>query len=219
MSKSAVRKIAKHKTRKAAGRTPSAKSESTRRQILDTAASIFAERGYSLTRLSDIANGVGIHLTALYYYYDNKEELVSDLISSVPEHSYKSLLEAIDALPANCSVRTRIETLITVYLRSILRQDDYVRSLHRVGMQISQQGQEQFLKVSRRINDIWKRELEAAVRSGAIRSDLDLKMLRMLLIGAMNWSVEWFDRKGGPPDRLADVLKVMLFDGVAAPSR
>ena len=42
----------------------------------DAAAAIFAEKGYSLTKLSDIAQSAGIHLTGLYYYYDNREKIL-----------------------------------------------------------------------------------------------------------------------------------------------
>jgi AcrR family transcriptional regulator len=63
-------------SRKAAGRKPSRKAEITRQRILRAASKAFASRGYQLALLGDIARDAGMHVTALYYYFDSKEHLV-----------------------------------------------------------------------------------------------------------------------------------------------
>jgi TetR/AcrR family transcriptional regulator len=47
----------------------------TAERILDVAETIFAERGYDATSLSDIAEGVGIRTPSLYNHFKNKENL------------------------------------------------------------------------------------------------------------------------------------------------
>jgi len=209
--------IPEHVSRKASGRKATRKSEATRQQILDAAASLFAQRGYSLTRLSDIAQLAGIHLTGLYYYYDNKEELVSDIICHVPARVAAALRAALDALPPETSKRQRLEIAFTVYLTHILKDDDYVRADHRIASQISPEVRARAIEISRDINAIWRTLLEEAAAAGEIRTDIDMTMLRMLMLGSMNWAVEWFRADMSPPERLADALKVLFFEG-AAPS-
>ena len=207
--------IPEHVTRKASGRKATRKSEVTRRQILDAAASLFAKRGYSLARLTDIAQLAGIHLTGLYYYYDNKEELVSDILSHGPARALEALRAALDALPTTASKRERLETAITVYLSQILKDDDYVRADHRVASQISPEVRSRALAISRDINTIWRNLLEEAVATGELRADIDMTMLRMMLLGSMNWSVEWFRSDLSPPAKLAEALKALFFEGAA----
>jgi AcrR family transcriptional regulator len=51
-------------------------SEETRRQIVDTALTLFRERGLDNTTLRDIARAADLSLGATYYYFHNKEAIV-----------------------------------------------------------------------------------------------------------------------------------------------
>jgi AcrR family transcriptional regulator len=53
-----------------------ATSEGTRRQILDTALTLFRERGFEETTIRDIAGRAGLSLGAAYYYFKSKEAIV-----------------------------------------------------------------------------------------------------------------------------------------------
>jgi AcrR family transcriptional regulator len=48
--------------------------------ILKGAWDAFSKLGYHQTRLEDIAHAAGFSKTALYYYYENKEEIFMDLV-------------------------------------------------------------------------------------------------------------------------------------------
>jgi AcrR family transcriptional regulator len=109
-----------HSSRKARGRKASTKSALTRKVILDGAAELFAERGYKLTTLNDIAEKIGVHLTGLYYYYDNKEQLASDVIASSAVTIREALDAAIAELPEGATALAKIEVAVDVYLECVL---------------------------------------------------------------------------------------------------
>src|SRR4051812_12624670 len=48
--------------------------------IMGAAREIFAERGYHGASIRDIAKGAGLSLSALYYYYNGKQELLHALL-------------------------------------------------------------------------------------------------------------------------------------------
>ena len=54
-------------------------------QILDAAATIFAEKGYDATSIQDIAESVDILKGSLYYYVNSKEDLLYEVIEEVHE--------------------------------------------------------------------------------------------------------------------------------------
>ena len=50
--------------------------------------------------------------------------------------------------------------------------------------------------------------------SGHLRKDLDLRSLRLMLIGALNATLEWFDPKLGNIADLADRYTEILAGGI-----
>jgi hypothetical protein len=64
--------------------------------------------------------------------------------------------------------------------------------------------------------DYWRDLLEGGQAAGEIRADADLSVLRMLLLGALNWALEWYDPEGRPIAAIADEVQRMLFDGIAS---
>ncbi|HSG82146.1 MAG TPA: helix-turn-helix domain-containing protein, partial [Gemmatimonadota bacterium] len=45
-------------------------------RLLDTAAEIFAEKGYHHASIRDLSKRAGVSLSGLYYYFSSKEELL-----------------------------------------------------------------------------------------------------------------------------------------------
>ncbi|MCZ7584766.1 MAG: hypothetical protein M5R36_16320 [Deltaproteobacteria bacterium] len=57
--------------------------------------------------------------------------------------------------------------------------------------------------------------LYEAAGTGRLRPEVDLKMLRLLGFGAINWCAEWFNAKGAyDPDEIADAAFAMIAHGV-----
>jgi len=58
------------------------KNGDTKKRILDVAEDFFSEKGYDSTGIDEIARGVGISKSVIYYYFKNKEELLGTIIES-----------------------------------------------------------------------------------------------------------------------------------------
>lgn len=52
------------------------KSEETRKRILESALTVFRERGFDAATMRDIAAAAGVAVGAAYYYFDSKDALV-----------------------------------------------------------------------------------------------------------------------------------------------
>ncbi|MHC1739406.1 MAG: TetR/AcrR family transcriptional regulator [Ignavibacteriaceae bacterium] len=63
--------------------------------ILNTAVSLLAKNGFAKTTLDDIANALGMKKSSLYYYYENKEALLRDVINREQVHFCSMLKDAI----------------------------------------------------------------------------------------------------------------------------
>ena len=54
-----------------------------KQQLLDSAAALFAERGYAETRVLDIVRRAGVAKGLFYWYFENKEALFKELAGSI----------------------------------------------------------------------------------------------------------------------------------------
>ncbi len=67
-------------------RTPSSKAgraESTRRALLDSARSLFGERGYAGTSVDEVVRHAGLTKGALYHHFRDKDDLFRAVLEEV----------------------------------------------------------------------------------------------------------------------------------------
>lgn len=63
-------------------------------EILDAAAELFVEQGYSATKVSQIARKAGVTAGTLYVYYKNKEAILQEVVMK----TINSIFDASDAI-------------------------------------------------------------------------------------------------------------------------
>lgn len=66
-----------------------------RKKILDAAKSIFARKGFSATRMADIAAAADISYGLLYHYFTNKEHIFATLVQDDLEATMKLMQHAL----------------------------------------------------------------------------------------------------------------------------
>jgi len=196
-------------------RTSFAKSERTRARILDSAASVFSALGYAGTRLADIADAAGIKQGSLYYYFDSKDALVEEMLRVGLERTYDMVSAAIEALGPDTSPSDRLRAAITAHAEAIIKELDYTAANARIVGQLPPESRRRHMIDQRPYGKLWDGLLTAARDAGEIRDDVDLLTLRLLLLGALNWTVEWPTRAKRTPAQVASALIISLFEGIA----
>lgn len=68
----------------------------TRKAIQESAARLFAERGYLGTSMADLAEDLGLSKAAIYHHFESKEALLHSLVDSL-ESDIEELLERAEA--------------------------------------------------------------------------------------------------------------------------
>ena len=80
-----------------------------RDQMLAAAAQLIAERGFSETRIADVATRVGASPALVIYYFGTKDSLLTEALRWSERSFYASVEEMLQETPA---LRDRIETLV-----------------------------------------------------------------------------------------------------------
>lgn len=78
---------------------PEGRGEETKSRILDTAITLFAERGFEACTMRDIAAAVGIKAPAIYNHYSSKDDVLAAAMEYILGRFFFSLLAPLEDKP------------------------------------------------------------------------------------------------------------------------
>lgn len=191
--------------------------EATRSRILDAAASVLREHDYAGTRLSSVAEVAGLRPGSLYYYFDSREALLATLLGEAWDQANRIVREAVADLPADSSHIDRLSAAIRAHLLSALSNDSYTAGLLRIVEQLPEQVRHPSLAGQRSFTAYWRQLLTQGQDGGEIRADIDVPSVANVLIGTINWAVEWYQPDGRLDLKtLSAQFTKVVFHGLAA---
>jgi TetR/AcrR family transcriptional regulator, cholesterol catabolism regulator len=192
------------------------KSQRTRQRILDAAAKVFRQQGYANARLSDIAELAGMQTGSLYYHFDGRDDLVAEILRLGIETSWSHVRAAVDALPDDATPLDRLATAIRAHTLSVLEISDYASAQARIVGQVPPDLYRVHMADQRTYGEYWNDLIERAVEAGEIRPDVDQFVVRMLVLGALNWTAEWYQPgRGTSAADVAEQAVALVLRGVA----
>ena len=192
----------------------SAEAADTRERILLEAARLLRHHGYAATSLREIADAAGVKAGSIYYHFESKEEILGEVLDKGITIVANAVRTRIEALPANASWRDRIAAGIEGHLWGMLHYGDFTSANIRVYGQIPTSAKSRHKIVRRAYADYWDRLLASALTSGELRQDTGLAMIRLFVIGALNWTVEWYNPQRGSFQDFARQITAIVFDGI-----
>ncbi len=195
------------------------KSERTRRRILDAAARCFRRRGFASVTLKDIAGLADLQAGSLYYHFTSKEEIVDAVLAAGVDNAFTATRRAVEALGRGADPLARLRAAIAAHLRVILTESDYASANLRILGQLPEPIRGRHLRRQREYGAFWRALFRDAADAGAVRGDLDLSVVRMLTLGALNWSVEWYRDGRLSPAEIAANASTLVLDGIASRAR
>ncbi|WP_038044523.1 TetR/AcrR family transcriptional regulator [Thermocrispum agreste] len=190
----------------------------TRDRILEAAAALLSKKGYSATRLTDIADLASVRAPALYYYFESRQDLIAEVMATGQRRLRAHVEAALDALDDDASPLDRIGAAVAAHLEVELSLSDFATAVSRNLGQLPDEVRDRLRAEGTKYIELWRRLLEQARRAGAIRPDLDLRAARMLVIGALNWTTEWWDPRQGSLAAVIDTAKNLVRHGLSAPA-
>ncbi|MFF9348572.1 TetR/AcrR family transcriptional regulator [Streptomyces sp. NPDC014734] len=189
-------------------------SPERRRELLDTAAEVFAAHGYNATTVRRIADEAGMLAGSLYYHFDSKESMIDEILSTF----LTELWEGYDTvLAAGLGPRETIEALVTESFREIDRHRAAVAIFQKESKHLATQPRFQYLADSqRKFEQAWLGTLERGVADKSFRADLDIRLTYRFVRDTVWVAASWY-RPGGQhsPDEIARQYLSMVLDGIA----
>lgn len=155
------------------------------RLVLDAAARLFREKGYASTSMRDIAAASGMLPGSLYYHFPSKEALLVAVYGEGVGH-ITAAVEA--ALARRDEPWERLERACTAHLEALLSGSDYAQVVVRVRPDDVPEVAGELTA----LRDGYERTFAQAILSLPLPRPTDRRALKLLLLGALNWSQTWY---------------------------
>lgn len=179
-------------------------AEVGRKRILDAAASLFASRGYQAVSLRMIADAADMKAGSIYYHFASKEVILTEILDAGIRAVHDEVRDRLAALPADASASDVFRAMLRGHLCALLEHGAYTSANVRIFGQVPPAVRNASLPIRQRYEALLDGVLADLQDRGAIRPDLKLPQFRLLLIGALNATLEWFDPRKSTAVELAD---------------
>jgi AcrR family transcriptional regulator len=182
-----------------------------RQRVLDAAAERFVLQGYAATTLRQIAGDVGIKAGSIYHHFASKEEL----FAAVLDQGIAVMDEAFDAVErsaADADTRARLAAHVRAHLGALFEHGPYTAAHVTAFFTAPAEVRVEVVPRRDRYEHRWNGLLADLFPE---LDDRHRPLQRLLLFGAMNATIEWFDPRGGISlDELAELGADQFLHGV-----
>ncbi len=191
------------------------KGERSRMRILDAAARLLSCRGYAATTLTDIAAAAEMQAGSLYYHFDSKDEIVTEVLRVGIDHACEAIDAALEALGPDANGSQRLAEAFVAYVNCIVAESNFTVANIRCFNESPPQTRQSLAVPLRDFTNLWVGLLAEGQSDGSLREDTNAKVLARLMISGLNSLASWY-RPGGELrlDDLARQFADMVLDGL-----
>ncbi len=184
--------------------------EVNRRQaLIRESARLFREKGYDATTVRDIAGAVGMRSGSPFYHFKNKQEILKAVMEEGLHQGYE---RSVAALAQATTLQERFRALVRTHY-GILHDEgsEFIAVLLYDWRSLPPEYKQDIIEVKDRYDALWQPTLQALLQAGLLGANShrdpaaadDVKMARLMVMGAINFTVTWYKqpdgkRTGGP---------------------
>lgn len=179
-----------------------------RRIILNTAAELFSTQGFDRTTIRDIAGQAGLLPGSVYHYFSSKEELYM----AVHQEGFRSVMMQLQAAVDEATDPwERLTRAFTVHINGMVGGSAIDRL---TGHSLALTGHPRLLEMIRADRDAYEDVIKALITALPLKPAVNRTLLRLQLLGAMNWVYVWYHEGKLSPAQIAAQMIEMLRLGV-----
>lgn len=168
-----------------------------RRALVDAAATVFQEKGFSGASIDDIAIAAGLDRASIYYYAGGKQELFDEIVLD----AFGANIEMAEAIrdtdrPPVEKLSKLVESLLVSYAEHypylyVFLQEN-VRRLQPSNRKKGVNHVDMYRRFERALETI----VQEGIDGGDFRADISARLATYGILGMINWSHRWFDPNG-----------------------
>lgn len=160
-------------------------------EIIKIATVLFSENGYDNTSTRELAKAVDLSVAGIYYFFQNKEEILFTILNT----SMIDFLQTVQsAINTDDNPQTNISRIIDCVFKYVVEYKMEIVLSLKERRRLSPEQLVIIKKLERDVFILIRNEIERLNKEGGLK-DLNLSFLTFALLGMINYSHYWFDSK------------------------
>jgi TetR/AcrR family transcriptional regulator, cholesterol catabolism regulator len=189
-------------------KSPSKSAGAKKRDSLtEGIAKLFYEMGYEKTSTRDIAKTIGVPNSALYYYFQSKQEMLFAIIDGLMENVVLNLKENIEPIQ---DPEKRLLLIIQDHINSFVSHKYESKALIYDDHCLEGDFRKIVQEKERRYFALVRDTIGEIIRNFNVR--IDANVAAFSLFGMLNWIYKWYDPNGkvAPNDLSRQIFRIIL---------
>jgi len=204
-------------TRKRNATTTAAPMTARRREVLDTAARLFHERGYQGTSMDEIADAVGLTKGSLYHHFASKTDILAAIYEEAVDFVVAHTTKHGDDVPPDEIVRSLVHDILVLIANHRFHVTVYYQEMRWVREWLPKRDAARIEAKGRRYLEYVEHVVERGIEEGSFQP-VDPRVAAYALIGMASWAYQWYDPSGRVGlDDVADLFAGIYIGGIATP--
>lgn len=156
--------------------------------ILEEAAELFKNKGFSATSMRDLAEKVGVEAASLYHHIQSKEQLLWEICQQIAAQYLQELEKAEQSdLPAPM----KIKNLIAAHIRIITGDVAAASVANEEWRHLEEPLYSEFQKMRKQYEKRFAAIIEAGIQEGQLRP-INPKIALYTILSSFNWLQHWY---------------------------
>jgi AcrR family transcriptional regulator len=177
-----------------------------REYILEAATRLFSQKGYAGTTMRDIAKAVGVLPGSLYAHIEGKEGLLLEIVETGIDRFL-----AVEETLSGDTPADRMRSAIKAHVAIVAENPQRTLVVFHQWRFLSGPNRARIVDKRRRYETIFSALMDEGIEAGVFSTHIDAKIAVLGILGALNWTPEWYSPNGPTPseaigDRLADTV-------------
>jgi AcrR family transcriptional regulator len=186
------------------------KQAQVREEIVRVAVKLIAEKGYRGVTIDDIAAALGFTKSAVYYYFDNKAQILWQIFEDIYD-GYISMVTEIRDM--HLKPRDAMARVIHQHAMWVMQRREWTAIYFREEGELDKEQQRTIRRRKREYDAILEQIYSEGVKQGDFR-DIPPHIAVSGVLGMCNWLHIWFNPEGrNSPEEIAGHYARLLSDG------
>ncbi len=184
-------------------------SGTRKEKVMNVAARLFAAKGYHATTLDQIAEEIGVTKPALYYYVNNKEDILRTIIGKMME----PMEEVTKVGKSDQSPKKKLEKIIQILVKFAAERKETALIAFEQANILPKRSRDALRRRQKEVEKAVQHTLKEGIEQGYF-AKVDTKVACFAILAVSNGPYRWYRPEGSlTPLKIADQFIKLLENG------